>query len=149
MAYSVYSFASQYSDSGQIGLYVGTREENLATCIEIASEQIADIAAGNVKPAEIARAKENIKGRIVLSMESTSNRMSRLGKSIISDTEMLSLDRLIAEIDAVEADAVSELASVLLAPEKLSAAGVGASEERFAEAIERVSPGLAAKAAVA
>jgi predicted Zn-dependent peptidase len=147
MAYSVYSFASQYSDSGQIGLYVGTREENLATCIEIAIAQIADIAGGNVKAAEIQRAKENIKGRIVLSMESTSNRMSRLGKSIISDTEMLSLDRLIAEIDAVEADAVSELAAVLLAPEKLSAAGVGADEARFAEAIERVSPALASKAA--
>jgi predicted Zn-dependent peptidase len=147
MAYSVYSFASQYSDSGQLGLYVGTREENLASCIEIAGAEIADIASGHVTPAEIARAKENIKGRIVLSMESTSNRMSRLGKSIISDTEMLSLDRLIAEIDAVEADAVSELAAVLLAPEKLSAAGVGPSEERFAEAIERVSPGLAAKAA--
>jgi predicted Zn-dependent peptidase len=135
MAYSVYSFASQYSDSGQIGLYVGTREENLA------------IAGGNVTAGEIARAKENIKGRIVLSMESTSNRMSRLGKSIISDTEMLSLDRLIAEIDAVEADAVSELASVLLAPDKLSAAGVGASEEHFTAAIQRVSPALAAKAA--
>ena len=147
LAYSVYSFASQYSDSGQIGLYVGTREENLATCIEIAGEQVADIAAGNVTAKELARAKENIKGRIVLSMESTSNRMSRLGKSIISDTELLSLDRLIAEIDGVEADAVSELAGVLLAPEKLSAAGVGASEERFNEAVQRVSPGLAAKAA--
>src|SRR6184192_1280866 len=64
MAYSVYSFASQYSDSGQLGLYVGTREENLATCIEIAGAEIADIAAGNVTPSEIARAKENIKGRI-------------------------------------------------------------------------------------
>jgi predicted Zn-dependent peptidase len=147
MAYSVYSFASQYSDSGQMGLYVGTREENLAACIEIAIGQIADIAAGNVKTSEITRAKENIKGRIVLSMESTSNRMSRLGKSIISDTEMLSLDRLIAEIDAVEADAVSELAAVLLAPDKLSAAGVGASEEHFAAAMQYVSPGLAAKAA--
>jgi predicted Zn-dependent peptidase len=147
MAYSVYSFASQYSDCGQIGLYVGTREENLGACVEIAIEQIADIAAGNVKMSEITRAKENIKGRIVLSMESTSNRMSRLGKSIISDTEMLSLDRLIAEIDAVEPDAVSELAAVLLAPDKLSAAGVGGSEDKFAAAMRHVSPALAAKAA--
>src|SRR5204862_1404273 len=48
MAYSVYSFASQYSDSGQMGLYVGTREENLGPCIEIAVAELADIAAGNV-----------------------------------------------------------------------------------------------------
>ena len=43
-------------------------------------------------------------------MESTGNRMSRLGKSLITDTELLSLDRIIAEIDAVEADEVAELA---------------------------------------
>ena len=56
-------------------------------------------------------------------MESTSNRMSRLGKSLITDTELLSIERIMAEIDAVEPDALAELAEVLLAPEKLSAAG--------------------------
>ena len=49
MAYSVYSFASQYSDSGQIGLYVGTREENLVECFEIVARELADVAAGNVR----------------------------------------------------------------------------------------------------
>ena len=102
MAYAVYTFASQYTDTGQIGLYVGTREENLGPCLEIAAEQIEDIASGNLRPNELERAKENLKGRILLSMEATSSRMSRLGKSLITDTEMLSLDRIIAEIDAVE-----------------------------------------------
>ena len=125
MAYAVYSFASQYTDTGQIGIYVGTREDNVSACLEIASEQIADIAGGNVRPDELERAKENLKGRIMLSMESTSNRMSRLGKSLITDTELLSIDRIIAEIDAVEPDALAELAGVLLAPEQLSAAGIG------------------------
>src|SRR5690242_8744389 len=46
MAYSVYSFASQYTDTGLIGFYVGTREENLADCLEIANEQIAEVAEG-------------------------------------------------------------------------------------------------------
>ncbi len=146
MAYSVYSFASQYTDTGQIGLYVGTREENLDACLEIAADQITDIASGNVRAAEFERAKENLKGRLVLSMESTSNRMSRLGKSLITDTELLSLDRIIAEIDAVEATDVAELASVLLAPERLSAAGIGPNEDRFRTAVERVHPGLAAAA---
>ena len=123
MAYAVYSFASQYTDTGQIGIYIGTREDNVSACLEIASEQIADIAGGNVRPEELARAKENLKGRILLSMESTSNRMSRLGKSLITDTELLSIERIMAEIDAVEPDALAELAEVLLAPEKLSAAG--------------------------
>jgi predicted Zn-dependent peptidase len=73
--------------------------------------------------------------------------MSRLGKSLISDTELLSLDRIIAEIDAVTPDAIAELAGVLLAPEKLSAAGIGPSEERFRDAVRRVKPELAARAA--
>jgi predicted Zn-dependent peptidase len=147
MAYAVYSFASQYSDTGQIGLYVGTREENLDECLAIAAAQIEDIAAGNLKPNELERAKENLKGRILLSMESTSSRMSRLGKSLITDTEILSLDRIMAEIDAVEPEGLAELAELLLAPERLSAAGIGADEERFLAAVERVSPRLAPAAA--
>jgi predicted Zn-dependent peptidase len=146
LAYAVYSFASQYTDTGHIGLYVGTREENLEACLRIAAEQISGLAGGDVRTAELQRAKENLKGRIALSMESTSNRMSRLGKSLTTDTELLSLDRIIAEIDAVEAADVAELASVLLAPERLSAAGIGPSEDRFARAVERVHPGLAAAA---
>jgi predicted Zn-dependent peptidase len=147
MAYAVYSFASQYTDTGQIGLYIGTREENLEDCLTIAGEQIEDVAAGNLKPNELERAKENLKGRILLSMESTSSRMSRLGKSLITDTEILSLDRIMAEIDAVEPEALAELAELLLAPERLSAAGIGADEERFLAAVERVSPALAPAAA--
>ncbi|TML51354.1 MAG: insulinase family protein, partial [Actinobacteria bacterium] len=143
MAYAVYSFASQYTDTGQMGIYIGTREENLRECLEITREQISDIAAGNLRPDELERAKENMKGRILLSMESTSNRMSRLGKSLISDTELLSIERIIAEIEAVEADELADLASVLLAPEKLSAAAIGPSEKHFLAAVERVNPELA------
>jgi predicted Zn-dependent peptidase len=147
MAYSVYTFASQYTDTGLIGFYVGTRSENLADCLEIAAEQIAEVADGKLRKGELERAKENLKGRILLSMESTSNRMSRLGKSLISDTELLSIDRIAAEIDAVTPDSVAELAGVLLAPEKLSASGIGPSEERFRDAVRRIKPELPARAA--
>ena len=68
--------------------------------------------------ASSTRAKENLKGRILISMESTSTRMNRLGKSLISDSELLSLDRIVAEIDAVEAESVCALAATLLAPEQ-------------------------------
>ncbi len=147
MAYAVYTFASQYTDTGLMGFYVGTRAENLADCLEIATEQITEVSGGKFRKGELERAKENLKGRILLSMESTSNRMSRLGKSLISDTELLSIDRIAAEIDAVTHDSVAELAGVLLAPEKLSAAGIGPSEERFREAVRRVEPQLSARAA--
>jgi predicted Zn-dependent peptidase len=137
MAYSVYSFGSQYNDTGLLGVYVGTREENLGPCVEITVEQIAEIATGRLRKGELERAKENLKGRIVLSLESTSNRMSRLGKSLVSDTELLTLERVIAEIDAVDRDELAELASVFLAPERLSAAGVGPDEARFQAALGR------------
>jgi predicted Zn-dependent peptidase len=147
MAYSVYSFASQYTDTGLVGVYIGTREENLAPCLEITGAELADIGAGNVRPAELARAKENLKGRIMLSMESTSNRMSRLGKSLITDTELLSFERIIAEIEAVHADEVAELASLLLQPEKLSISGIGPTERVFRAAVRRLNPSALARAA--
>jgi predicted Zn-dependent peptidase len=149
MAYAVYTFASQYTDTGLIGVYVGTREDNLAACLEITAEQIADVAAGNVRPEELRRAKENLKGRIMLSMESTSNRMSRLGRSLITDTELLTFERIISEIEAVDADAIAQLAAVLLATERLSAAGIGPDEGRFREAVERVNPSLEGAAVAA
>jgi predicted Zn-dependent peptidase len=61
MAYAVYSFVSQYTDTGQIGVYLGTREDNLAEALAITAEQIADIAGGNLPARELERAKENIR----------------------------------------------------------------------------------------
>jgi len=147
LAYSVYTYSSQYADTGQIGIYVGTREENLAVCLEIIAEQIASIAAGEVSDEELDRAKQNLKGRIMLSMELTSNRMSRLGKSVITDSELMSLDRILAEIEAVEASGVAELAGVLLAREGLSAAAIGPREDRLLAAVEPLCPALVAAAA--
>jgi predicted Zn-dependent peptidase len=142
MAYAVYSFAAQYTDTGVVGVYVGTREENLGACVEVCVEQIGEIAAGCLRKGELERAKENLKGRIVLSLESTANRMSRLGKSLVTDTELLTVERVMAEIDAVNEDELAELASILLPPERLAAAGVGSDEDRFRAAVGRASTEL-------
>ncbi|MGA9761358.1 MAG: pitrilysin family protein [Gaiellaceae bacterium] len=147
MAYSVYSFVAQYSDTGMIGVSVGTREDNVSACLEIMSEQIAEIAAGRFVKGELERAKEHARGRIMLSMESTATRMTRLGRSLISDTELLSPERIIAELEAVEPDAVSELASMLLAPERLSVAGIGPNEDVFYAATGAINPVLARRSA--
>jgi predicted Zn-dependent peptidase len=149
MAYSVYTYASQYADTGMVGVYLGTREDNLAECIRIIAEQFQLIGEGGFDVAELERAKENLKGRIMLSMESTSNRTSRLGKSVLTDTEILSLDRICAEIDAVDPDAIAALARQLFAPDRLSAAGIGPNEERFAEAVSVLNPALVAQPDVA
>jgi predicted Zn-dependent peptidase len=147
MAYSVYSYSSQYADSGQVGVYVGTREDNLAECLEIAVVELSDIAAGNVRAAELARAKENLKGRILLSLESTSARMTRLGKSLVTETPLMKPEHVVRRLEAVEAGEVAELAAALLAPERLSVAGIGPDEGRFADAVQRVNPRLLEEAA--
>jgi predicted Zn-dependent peptidase len=147
LAYAVYTFSSQYADTGQMGVYVGTREENLDDCLRIVAEQIADVAEHGPRPEELERAKENLKGRIMLSMEATSNRMSRLGKSLITDSELLDLDRILAEIEAVDQGAVAQLAQVILRPEALSVAAIGPAEEPLLEAVAPVCPGLVERAA--
>jgi predicted Zn-dependent peptidase len=147
LAYAVYSFGSQYTDSGQIGVYIGTREENVAECLEIAAAQLADVAAGNVGADELQRAKDNLEGRLLLSLESTSNRMSRLGKSLVTGSELLSTEEVVARIDAVSAEEVAALAAELLAPERISAAAIGPSEKRFHAAVRHVNPSLLARAA--
>jgi predicted Zn-dependent peptidase len=147
MAYSVYSYSSQYGDTGQIGVYAGTREENVAECLEIAVAELTDVAGGNVRADELARAKENLKGRILLSLESTSARMTRLGKSTVTDTPLLTPEQIVRRLEAVTAAQVAELADALFAPERLSVAGIGPDEGRFLAAVERVNPALLEKAA--
>jgi predicted Zn-dependent peptidase len=84
-----------------------------------------------------------VKGRTVLSMESTLARMNRLGSSLLMDVPILTLDELLVELDAVTLDDVNTLARELFRPELMSAAGVGGDEDAFCTALESVNPGLA------
>jgi predicted Zn-dependent peptidase len=147
MAYAVYTYASQYVDGGQVGLYVGTREENLVECLEVAAAELSDVAAGNVRADELERAKQNLEGRLLLSLESTSSRMTRLGKALVTDIELVPVEETIRRIEAVTAEEVAALARDVLSPDGLSAACIGPSEKRFRAAIARVNPALLAKAA--
>jgi predicted Zn-dependent peptidase len=135
MAYSVYSYTAGYDDAGQVGVYVGTRAENVAECVEIARAQIADLAAGGLSVDELERAKESVKGRMLLALESTSSRMSRLGRAVLGGSEILSLDDVAARVDAVTHDDVTTIAAELLAPECFSTAGIGPDHGRFRAAV--------------
>jgi predicted Zn-dependent peptidase len=147
MAYSVYTYGSQYVDAGQVGLYVGTREENLRACLEVVAAELRDVGAGNIRPGELERAKENMKGRMLLSLESTAARMNRLGKAIVTGMEIVSIEEAERRISAVTPDEVAELARAVFAPEGLSAAGIGPSEQRFRTAVEALNPALVERAA--
>jgi predicted Zn-dependent peptidase len=146
LAYAVYSYASHYADSGQVGLYVGTRPDNVAEAMDVIGTELRRVVEEPVAEEELTRAKENVKGRMVLSFESTLSRMNRLGGSVLMDVPLLTLDEMIAAVDAVERDDVSALAAELFAPEKLSAAGVGEGEDAFRRALEPVNGALAAAA---
>jgi predicted Zn-dependent peptidase len=143
MAYSVYSYGSQYAETGQVGIYVGTREDNLAECLDVAGAELRDVAEGNLRRGELARAKENLEGRLLLALESTSNRMTRLGKALVTDSELVSTEETIRRVRAVDEADVAAAARDLFAPEKLSAAGIGPRETRFRSAVARVNPALA------
>ena len=125
LAYAVYTFGAQYEDAGEFGVYVGTREENVSVCCQVIAEQFDDLASGGVTAEELQRAKDNLKGRIVLGLESTGSRMNRLGRSIIGDIEIKSIDQLIEEVEAVDVDSVTELAGELLQANNLAVAAIG------------------------
>ena len=144
LAYAVYSYSSQYLDSGQIGMYVGTRPDNVPEAMEVIGNELRKLAADGVTAEELERAKENVKGRTVLSMESMLARMNRLGSSVLTGIPLLSLDEVLARTDAVTADDVGALVNELYDPARLSAAAVGGDEEVFKRALEAVNPELVA-----
>ena len=88
-----------------------------------------------------------MKGRLLLSLESTSARMSRLGKAVVTGTEILAIEETERRIAAVTEDDVAALARDLYAPERLSAAGIGPSEKRFRAAVQRLNPDAVERAA--
>ncbi len=144
LAYAVYSFASQFIDSGQVGLYVGTRPDNVDEAMKVIGDELRRVAAEGVSEAELDRARENVKGRTTLAMESTLARMNRLGSSLLTGVPLLSLDEVLARVDAVTLEDVRALADELFNPARMSAAGVGASEDAFRSAVGEVNPVLAA-----
>jgi predicted Zn-dependent peptidase len=129
-----------------VGLYVGTREDNIEQACEVIGTELGRLHADGVSAEELERAKESVKGRMVLSSESTGARMSRIGRSVLFDTPLLTLDEMIAKVDGVTVDAVAELADEFYSPAKLSAAAIAPDEDRFRAALAPVSEALAAAA---
>jgi predicted Zn-dependent peptidase len=93
-----------------------------------------------VTEAELELARENVKGRTVLSMEATLTRMNRIGSSVLMGVPLLTVDEVLAAFDAVTLDDLAALTRELWQPEQLSAAGVGGDEEVFRTALVAVSP---------
>ncbi len=144
LAYSVGSYTHEFVDRGFVAMYVGTRADNVAEACEIIGRELAKLRDEGVSDDELARAKEHVKGRMVLGLEATGARMGRLARSILFDIPLLSLDELLDRVDAVSSDEVAALAAELYDPDALAAACVGADENCFRSAAAHVSEALVA-----
>jgi predicted Zn-dependent peptidase len=143
LAYSVFSYASHYADSGQVAVYVGTRPDNVGEAMDVIGTELRRLLEDGVGEEELERARENVKGRTVLSMESTLTRMNRLGSSVLMGVPLLTVDEVLAAFDAVTLDDVMGLARDLFDLERISAAGIGGDEDAFRSALGAVNPLLA------
>jgi predicted Zn-dependent peptidase len=144
LAYAVGSYNEQYMDSGMVAGYVGTREDNVAEACRVIGAELERLRDTAVSAEELNRAKESVKGRLVLSSESTAARMSRISRSTLFGLPIDSLDEMLAKVDAVTIDDLTALAAELYRPERLSAACVGRDEGCFREAAGSLSEGLVA-----
>ncbi|MGB7587475.1 MAG: pitrilysin family protein [Solirubrobacterales bacterium] len=144
LAYSVGSYNEQYTDSGLIATYVGTREDNVEEACAVIGAELERLRSEPVSDEELARAKESVKGRLVLGMESTAARMARISRVTLFDQPIETLDEMLAKVNAVTKDDLTELATELYGAERLSAACIGRDGDRFRAALGPVSEGLAA-----
>jgi predicted Zn-dependent peptidase len=142
LAYAVYSWASQYQDTGQVGIYVGTREDNVVQALDVIGTELERLRQDQVGDEELRRAREHVKGRLALSMESTASRMNRLGRSVLMDTPLLTLDETFERLEDVTREQLEELARDLYPAAGMSVAAIGRDESLFRGALGPVGAEL-------
>ena len=142
LAYSVGTYSTGYSDTGQVGVYLGTREDNLNEAAEVMARELRRMGEEPVPAAELDRAKQHLKGRLVLSLESAATRMHRIGRAVLTGTELLEVDEIVERIDAITADDVQALGAEFWDPSRLSIAAIGPSEDAVRDAAGRLAPNL-------
>ncbi|WP_338556018.1 pitrilysin family protein [Paenibacillus sp. KS-LC4] len=127
LAYSVYSYHSSYADSGLFTLYAGTAPKQTKEVLDLTMEQLEELASRGLEDAELHRGKEQLKGSLILSLESTSSRMTRLGKNELMLGRHYTLDELLQRIDSVTMDDVRSVTERMLAA-PFAVAMVGSSD---------------------
>lgn len=129
LVYSVSTFQSSYRDSGLFGVYAGTSAEKLAEVLQVTREILEDVRQRGLTPAELERAREQMKGSLALALESTSHRMMRLARAQTFHGRLIPIEEVLERIDAVTHRDILELAGALLAPERFSMAVLGPVDE--------------------
>jgi predicted Zn-dependent peptidase len=124
LAYSVYSFASHYTDSGMFGVGVGCLPARMDDVLDVVRTEMQRLADQGISDEELERGKGQLRGGLVLSMEESGTRMSRIAKAELLYDELPGIDEVIGRINAVTAQEVQLLAKELFAqPETLAVVG--------------------------
>jgi predicted Zn-dependent peptidase len=110
LAYSVYSYVSSFADTGLFGVYMGIKNENLKDALAIVMREFNKTRDVEITGSEFTDAKEQIKGNMLLSLESSDSRMSRIARSEIYYDEYVPIEDIIAKVDAVKSEEVKESA---------------------------------------
>jgi predicted Zn-dependent peptidase len=124
LAYSVYSASSAYSDIGSFSVYAGCQPDHLGEVAKLVGQELTLVAESGLATSELKRVKGQLTGSLVLALEDTESRMSRIGKTLLVRKEFRSVEDELAAIREVTAEQVGALAKRLLA-RPLSAAVVG------------------------
>jgi predicted Zn-dependent peptidase len=114
LAYSVYSYATQYAETGVFGVYAGCAPGKVEEVLDLTRAELDRVASSGVTADEVARGKGMAKGSYVLGLEDTGSRMSRLAKSELLYGDLMTVDELLDRVDRVTLDEVNELAADLL-----------------------------------
>jgi predicted Zn-dependent peptidase len=123
--YSIYSFLSAFLDCGYFGIYAGTSPEWVEEVIEVTLKEIAKVAREGLRTEELARAKSQLKGNMLLGMESTDSRMNRLARNEIYFRRDIPLEEIAREIENVSNDQIIELASSCFRAERMGMVMLG------------------------
>lgn len=138
LAYSVYSNVDTYADTGAFSVYAGCQPERLGAVVEVINEVLASVASAGISEEELARGKGQLRGGLVLGLEDTASRMSRIGRSELNYAEHLDVTQTLARIDAVTcAEVAAVAAEVLRRPMGLSVVGPYAHADELPEQVHR------------
>lgn len=140
LSYSIYSFLSGYSDTGTVTVYAGTRTEEVDRVLDLVCREIQKMARRGMTREELKRTKEQMKGGLMLSLESSHSRMNKLAKDELIAGNHTSLEEMISEIDAVTEQQVSRVARTLFTIENLALTGLGPLSSRQIDTLRRRLP---------
>jgi predicted Zn-dependent peptidase len=125
LAYAVFSEITPYSDAGMLTVYAGTAKETVGQVLDLTIAEFRSMKESPVTDEELRRAKNHLKGSLMLSLESTSSRMSNLARQELYFGKFYSLDEILASIEAVSREDVRSLAQEFFRPEQISATVLG------------------------